>query len=67
MNDISQRTQPFIDALHTLEQGSAADVAPLGELFAGEAHITNAALQLTGKEENGREGATRFWSEYKKR
>ncbi len=66
MNDISQLAQQFIDSLHALEKGSLEHVAPLVELFAADVRLTNAALQLTGKEETGLEGATRFWSEYKK-
>ena len=66
MNSVQEKAQQFIDALHALEQGSQDDVAPIVALFAEKTRITNAALQLTGKEENGLEGAMRFWSEYKK-
>ena len=64
--DNSQLAQQFIDTLHALEKGTEEQVAPLVELFADEARITNAALQLVDKEETGRDGATHFWTEYKK-
>jgi len=63
--DNSQLAQQFIDALHALEKGTEEHVAPLAKLFADDARITNAALQLVDKEETGRDGATHFWTEYK--
>lgn len=65
-NENNTRAQNFIDALHALEKGDESQIAPLVELFADDARITNAALQLAGKAELGRDGATRFWTEYKK-
>ena len=64
--DNLQQAQQFIDALHALERGAEEHVAPLVDLFADNARITNAALQLVGKEEVGRDGATHFWTEYKR-
>ena len=54
----------FIDALHTLEAGSEANIDAMVRLFASEARLTNAALD--GKELSGQEGARQFWSEYRK-
>lgn len=64
--DNSQLAQQFIDALHALEKGDESQIAPLVALFSDDTRITNAALRLVGKEEVGRDGATYFWSEYKK-
>ncbi len=64
--DNRQLAQQSIDALHALGKGDETQVVPLVELFSQDVRITNAALQLTRKEETARNGATRFWSEYKK-
>ena len=64
--DTQHLAQQFIDALRNLEKGRENDVAALVELFSDNARITNAALQLVDKEEIGRNGATHFWTEYKK-
>lgn len=56
----------FIDALHTLEQGSADDVDALVALFGDEARLTNAALKLAGEERKGADGAQQFWREYRR-
>jgi ketosteroid isomerase-like protein len=66
MNNIQDLAQRFIDALHALEQGDESEVEGLVALFAPDTRITNAALQLTGKEEQGHDGARLFWSEYKR-
>ncbi len=69
MSDIQGQAQQFIDALHELEQCDAAasenQVDKLVTLFSPQTRLTNAALQLAGKEESGIDGARRFWSEYK--
>jgi ketosteroid isomerase-like protein len=59
-----QLTHQFIDALHRLEAGSAADIEGIVSLFESEARLTNAALN--GKELTGQEGARQFWSEYRR-
>ncbi len=59
-----QRAQQFIDALHTLEGGSADDTAEIVALFADDARLTNAALD--GKELTGRDGVEKFWTEYRR-
>lgn len=65
-----QLAQQFIDALHTLEQGDVSNaeqnVSAMVELFSDDATLTNAALKLTGEERNGTDGATTFWTEYRK-
>lgn len=61
-----ERAQQFIDALHTLEHGSADDVDALVALFSDDARLVNAALKLAGQERNGQDGARQFWSEYRR-
>ncbi len=69
MSDIQGQAQQFIDALHELEQcdpaASETQIDNLVTLFSPQTRLTNAALQLAGKEESGIDGARRFWSEYK--
>jgi ketosteroid isomerase-like protein len=57
--------EQFIDALHTLEQGSENDTDALVEMYSDDTRIINAALKLAGKEHHGREGAQQFWREYR--
>lgn len=61
-----ESAQKFIDALHTLEQGSDADVDGIVALFADDAQLTNAALRLAGEERRGSDGARQFWGEYRR-
>lgn len=61
---ISQLAQQFIDALHALENNSADKSQNLVQLFAVEAHLTNAALELRGDEMNGQDEILQFWQEY---
>jgi len=61
-----QLAQQFIDALHALEQGSEEQVEALVALFATDARLTNAALQLAGREEKGADGARHFWTQYRR-
>lgn len=58
--------QTFIDALHTLEQGSVDDVDALVALFSDDARLINAALKLAGDERRGQDGARSFWQEYRR-
>jgi len=58
--------QQFIDALHSLEQGSEENVENLAQLFSDEARLTNAALQLAGRDERGKDGARHFWTQYRR-
>ncbi len=60
-----QLAQQFIDALHDLERGEEAQAYELSELFADDAQLTNAALQLAGDAREGRDSIARFWREYK--
>jgi ketosteroid isomerase-like protein len=65
-NDIQTLAQQFIDALHTLEQGSEADVDALVALYSDDAHLTNAALRVAGDDRRGQDAIRHFWSEYKR-
>lgn len=58
--------QQFIDALHALEDGGVEQVDGIVALFAPDARLLNAALKLAGKEYEGHDGATKFWTEYRK-
>ena len=62
---IAQRAQTFIDALHALEQGGDEHAQDVADLFATDATLTNAALQLRGQEANGQSEVLRFWQEYR--
>ena len=65
----SGRAQAFIDALHALEKGADAETDSnaenLAALFAENATLTNAALELAGHQAEGREAIVGFWHEYK--
>ena len=65
----TSRAQTFIDALHKLEKEGEAEAetnaAKLAELYSSDATLTNAALELTGKEAKGREAIAAFWREYR--
>ncbi|MBC8161264.1 MAG: nuclear transport factor 2 family protein [Roseiflexaceae bacterium] len=63
--DTRQLAEQFIEALHTLEDGSAEDTGALVEMYADDARIINAALKLAGQERHGRDGAAQFWREYR--
>jgi ketosteroid isomerase-like protein len=63
---VQQLAQQFIDALHTLEQGSDQDVDQLVALYSDDARLVNAALKLAGQERSGQDGAREFWSEYRR-
>ena len=57
----------FIVALHELEQAQDESlVSSLVELYADNAELTNTALLLGGEKLSGKEGATEFWTQYKK-
>lgn len=63
--DIKSHAQTFIDALHTLEQGSTGDVAALVALYADNATLTNSALDSKNAKMKGAPQITKFWTEYK--
>ncbi len=65
MEDRRPLAPRFIDALHRLEDGTAADVEPLVELFSAEARLLNSALEQTGREVRGRDGARTFWTDFR--
>ncbi|MBC8142436.1 MAG: nuclear transport factor 2 family protein [Armatimonadetes bacterium] len=57
----------FIAALHALEEATdESPVEPLANLYADDAEIINTALLLGGEKITGKEGATEFWTQYKK-
>ena len=58
----------FIAALHELEQaeGGDAPVQNIVALFAPDAKLVNSALLLGGEPLTGTDGATEFWTQYKK-
>jgi ketosteroid isomerase-like protein len=66
---IRSHAERFIGALHALEQAAGdgnAEAEALAEQFAEEAHLTNAAMRLTGEEKQGKEAVRAFWKNYKK-
>jgi hypothetical protein len=65
MNDTRQLAQRFIDALHALETGSAAENEQIAELFSDDAQLANAALENAGREIKSRDDIAGFWAEYK--
>ena len=62
---IEARAKEFIDALHILEEGSDQDASALAEMYAEDATLTNAALELKGDAMKGRDAILAFWVEYK--
>lgn len=62
---IEAKAKEFIDALHTLEEGSDQDAGALAEMYTEDATLTNAALDLKGTQMKGRDAILRFWVEYK--
>lgn len=63
--DVRHLADQFIEALHTLEDGSADDTGAIVALYADDARLLNAALKLAGQERRGREGVEQFWREYR--
>ena len=63
--DIKTQAQTFIDALHALEQGGAADAQQLSALYAGDATLNNSALDNKNTQIKGRDAILKFWVEYK--
>ena len=64
-NQIHSIAQDFINALNSLEEAGEIDAEPLAMLFSGDATLTNAALEHSGKEINGRDNILQFWVQYK--
>ena len=62
---IQVKAQEFIDALHTLEQGSVDDANQLAALYSENATLRNSALDNKGAEVKGIDQILRFWVEYK--
>ena len=64
-SQIETKAQEFIDALHTLENGSLDDAGQLVALFAENAVLNNAALDNKNQQIEGADEILRFWTQYK--
>lgn len=62
---IADKAQEFIDALHTLEQGTSDDANSVAALFATDAALHNSALDNKNSELKGSDEILQFWVEYK--
>lgn len=62
---IHDKAEEFITALHTLEKGGREEANQLAALFAPKAVLTNSALERTHKKMEGEDAILRFWVEYK--
>jgi ketosteroid isomerase-like protein len=62
---IEAKAREFIDALHTLEQGSDGDADQIVMLYTEDATLSNSALDNKGREMKGRDEILQFWVEYK--
>ncbi len=62
---IQTLAENFIEALHSLEDGSDEEADQLAMLYSEDAILTNAALELGNKKIEGRDAIMRFWVEYK--
>ncbi|MFO7169470.1 MAG: nuclear transport factor 2 family protein [Chloroflexota bacterium] len=56
----------FISALQNLEDGGAGEAEVIAALFADDARLSNAALQLHGEEHRGRTSVRDFWRAYRR-
>ncbi len=54
----------FADALHAVDADDEGALDAMVALFADDAAIENAALDLSGDTLSGKDGARTFWSEY---
>jgi ketosteroid isomerase-like protein len=63
---IEELARRFIEALHALEDGDEEQADAVAALFADDARLTNAALQLHGGEQTGAEGVRQFWVNYRR-
>lgn len=63
---VIERAQQFIEALHALERGGPDDVDQIVDLFSDDARLINAALKLAGETRTGRAGARAFWTDYRR-
>ena len=62
---IQTKAQEFIDALHTLEEGSVDDANQIAALYGENAILRNSALDNKETEMKGADQILRFWVEYK--
>lgn len=65
MQDVEQRARAFMEALSALEAGGEAEVAAIAGLFAEDAELHNAALDLRDGELVGRARIAEFWAQYR--
>jgi ketosteroid isomerase-like protein len=63
---ITELARRFIAALHALEDGDERAAEGIAALFADDARLTNAALQLHGHEQRGAAGIREFWVNYRR-
>lgn len=54
----------FITELHSIEDGDAAGVDRIVDLFADNAELTNPIIERDGSERTGRDQIAEFWREY---
>lgn len=66
MQDLNAVGQRFIEALHTLEQGSENDTNEIVNLFHDNAMLINSALKLSDKPLQGRAAIETFWQDYRR-
>lgn len=58
------RAKRFTEALHAVDAGGDGAVDAMVKLYAPDARLMNAALDLNGETRDGHEGAHAFWSAY---
>lgn len=55
----------FIARLHSVEQGDAAGVDTIVDMFAEDAELSNPVVERNGRRCKGRADIERFWREYR--
>ena len=63
-DDTLKLAKGFTDALHAVDADGDGALDDMVALFADDAAIENAALDLSGETRSGKDGAREFWSEY---
>lgn len=64
-SQIANKAQEFINALHTLENGSPDDAGQITALFAPGARLNNSALDHKHQTLEGTDAILGFWTQYK--
>jgi ketosteroid isomerase-like protein len=54
----------FITELHSIEDGDAAGIDRIVEMFADDAELTNPLIEREGSSRSGRDQIAEFWREY---